>query len=48
MLKELATAVGIAMIATALFLPGRSNLETAVLNRLTSLSRGVIRVAEGA
>jgi hypothetical protein len=39
--------VGIAMIATALFLPGRSAQETAVFTGLTNLSKGTITAAEG-
>jgi len=39
--------VGIAMIATALFLPGRSAQETAVFQGLTNLSKGTITAAEG-
>jgi hypothetical protein len=45
--KKLAVAIGIAMVATALFLPGRSPQETAVLKGLTSLSTGTISAAEG-
>jgi hypothetical protein len=45
--KKLALAVGIAMVATALFLPGRSAQETAVLKGLASLSQGTIKAAEG-
>lgn len=46
-LQKLAGAVGIAMIATALFLPGRGSSETAFLGGLTNLSKGTIRAAEG-
>jgi hypothetical protein len=45
--QKFAGFVGIAMVATALFLPGRSTQETAVLNGLTSLSKGTISAAEG-
>lgn len=45
--QKFAGAVGIAMIATALFLPGRSSQETAVLNGLNKLSTGTIKAAEG-
>jgi|HubBroStandDraft_2_1064218.scaffolds.fasta_scaffold68079_4 hypothetical protein len=45
--KKLAVAVGLAMVLTALFLPGRSTQETAVLKGLTSLSTGTIQAAEG-
>lgn len=46
-MQKLAGAVGIAMVATALFLPGRSAQETAVLKGATNLSRGTIRASEG-
>jgi hypothetical protein len=45
--QKLAGAVGIAMVITALALPGRSSQETAVLNGLTGLSKGTISAAEG-
>lgn len=45
--QKIAGFVGIAMVATALFLPGRSPQETAVLKGLTSLSTGTIAEAEG-
>jgi len=45
--QKFAGFVGIAMVATALFLPGRSSQETAVLNGLTNLSKGTIGAAEG-
>jgi hypothetical protein len=45
--QKLAGAVGIAMVVTALALPGRSTQETAVLKGLTSLSTGTIHAAEG-
>lgn len=45
--QKFAGMIGIAMIATALFLPGRSTQETAVLKGLTSLSSGTIHAAEG-
>ena len=45
--QKIAGFVGIAMVATALFLPGRSPQETAVLGGLTNLSRGTIKAAEG-
>lgn len=46
-IQKLAAAVGIAMVATALLLPGRSAQEAAVLNGATKLSRGTIKAAEG-
>jgi hypothetical protein len=45
--QKFAGFVGIAMVCTALFLPGRSGQETAVLKGLTSLSQGTIGAAEG-
>jgi hypothetical protein len=45
--NKIATGVAFAMIATALFLPGRSTQEAAVFNGATSLSKGVISSAEG-
>jgi hypothetical protein len=45
--QKLAGFVGIAMVVTALALPGRSTQETAVLKGLTSLSTGTIHAAEG-
>jgi len=45
--QKFAGFVGIAMVVTALALPGRSSQETAVLNGLTSLSKGTISAAEG-
>ena len=45
--NKIAAGVAVAMIATALFLPGRSTQETAVLNGLTTLSKGTISAAEG-
>lgn len=45
--QKVAGFIGITMLATALFLPGRSNQETAVLKGLTSLSTGTIKAAEG-
>lgn len=45
--KKLAVAVAVAMVITALALPGRSTQETAVLKGLTSLSSGTIKAAEG-
>ena len=46
-LQKGAVFVGIAMVATALFLPGRSSQETAVLNGATNLFKGTISAAEG-
>jgi hypothetical protein len=45
--NKIAAGVAIAMIATALFLPGRSTQESAVLTGLTSLSKGTISASEG-
>jgi hypothetical protein len=45
--QKLAAAVGVAMVATALFLPGRSTQETAVLSGLRKVSTGTIAAAEG-
>ena len=45
--QKIAGFVGIAMVATALFLPGRSTQETAVFKGLTNLSKGTISAAEG-
>jgi hypothetical protein len=45
--NKIAAGVAVAMIVTALFLPGRSTQETAVLSGLTSLSKGTISAAEG-
>lgn len=45
--QKFAGFVGIAMVVTALALPGRSSQETAVLNGLTNLSKGTISAAEG-
>jgi hypothetical protein len=45
--NKIATGVAIAMIATALFLPGRSTQESAVLNGATNLAKGTISTAEG-
>jgi len=46
-MQKLAGFVGVAMIATALFLPGRSPQEKAVLQGAANLSRGTITAAEG-
>jgi hypothetical protein len=45
--QKIAGGVAIAMIVTALALPGRSSQETAVLSGLTNLSKGTISSAEG-
>jgi hypothetical protein len=45
--QKIAFGVAAAMVATAVFLPGRSTQETAVLSGLTSLSKGTISAAEG-
>ena len=45
--QKLAGFIGIAMVVTAVALPGRSTQETAVLNGLTGLSKGTIYAAEG-
>lgn len=44
---KIATGVAVAMVATALFLPGRSSQESAVLNGFTNLSKGTISASEG-
>ena len=46
-MQKLAGAVGLAMIATALFHPGRSTQENAFLKGVTNLSTGTIHAAEG-
>lgn len=45
--QKIAGGVALAMVLTAVFLPGRSTQETAVLKGLTSLSQGTIKAAEG-
>jgi hypothetical protein len=45
--QKIAGFVGITMVLTALFLPGRSQQESAVLNGVTNLSKGTIQAAEG-
>lgn len=45
--QKFAAAAGVAMIITALALPGRSTQETAVLKGLTGLSQGSIHAVEG-
>lgn len=45
--QKIAGGIAVAMVLTALFLPGRSPQETAVLGGLTRLSTGSIRAAEG-
>ena len=45
--QKIAGFIGIAMVITAVALPGRSTQETAVLNGLTNLSKGTISAAEG-
>jgi hypothetical protein len=45
--QKIAAGVAIAMVATALFLPGRSTQETAVLQGATTLAKGTISAAEG-
>lgn len=47
MFQKIAGGVAIAMVITALALPGRSPQETAVLKGVTSLSTGTIGAAEG-
>jgi hypothetical protein len=46
-LKPVGFAIAVAMVLTALFLPGRSAQESAVLSTLSSLATGSIRTAEG-
>jgi hypothetical protein len=45
--QKIAAGAAVAMVATALFLPGRSTQETAVLQGATSLAKGTISAAEG-
>lgn len=45
--QKIAGGIAIAMVATALFLPGRSSQENAVLGNLTKLTTGSINAAEG-
>jgi hypothetical protein len=45
--QKIAGGVALAMVITALALPGRSAQETAVLNGFTNLSKGTISAAEG-
>lgn len=45
--QKIAAGIAIAMVATALFLPGRSPQEAAVLTGVTNLSKGTIAEAEG-
>lgn len=45
--QKIAGGIALAMVLTALFLPGRSPQEAAVLKGATSLSQGTIAAAEG-
>ena len=45
--QKIAVGVAVAMVATAVFLPGRSPQESAVLKGVTNLSKGTITAAEG-
>lgn len=45
--QKIAGGIAIAMVATALFLPGRSPQEQAVLAGATRLTTGSITAAEG-
>jgi len=45
--QKIAGGVAIAMIITALALPGRSTQESAVLKGVTGLASGTIKSAEG-
>jgi hypothetical protein len=45
--QKIAGGVAVAMVLTAVFLPGRSPQESAVFNGLTNLSKGSIQAAEG-
>lgn len=45
--QKIGAGVAIAMIITALALPGRSSQESAVLNGTTNLLKGTISAAEG-
>ena len=47
MAKTILTGVGIAMVATALFLPGRGQAETTAFKYLLLFSSGSIKTAEG-
>lgn len=45
--QKIGGGIALAMIITALALPGRSSQETAVLQGFTNLSKGTISAAEG-
>jgi hypothetical protein len=45
--QKIAGGVALAMVLTALLLPGRSTQESAVLQGVTNLSKGTIATAEG-
>jgi hypothetical protein len=45
--QKIAGGVAVAMIITAIALPGRSKQEGTVLTGLTNLSKGTIQSAEG-
>lgn len=45
--QKIAGGIAVAMVITAIALPGRSTQESAVLSGLTSLSQGTIHAAEG-
>lgn len=46
-LQKIAVGVAVAMVATAVFLPGRGPAETAFFKGATDLSKGTIKAAEG-
>lgn len=45
--QKIAGGIALAMVITAIVLPGRSTQETAVLGGLTNLGQGVIAESEG-
>jgi len=45
--QKIAGGIAIAMVATALFLPGRSTQESAVFQGAANLAKGSISAAEG-
>ena len=46
-IQKIAGGVALAMVLSALFLPGRSSQEAAVLTGITNLSKGTIQASEG-
>lgn len=45
--QKIAGGIAVAMVLTALFLPGRSAQENAVFTGATNLAKGSIQAAEG-